>query len=376
MRVLHAAAVLTPPLGVVNQMRWEQDAADRLGLAWDARIYCPPENIADDRIAVPAVRPLFELGSTKLNKLSAWVALRVGYYRWLEVQAHKYDVILLRYYPHDPFQLRFVRQSRANVYLVHHTLEAKELRSAGGLKGHMRGFLDDVFGPSSIRECAGLIGVTREIVEYEKERSGSIEGSEHVYPNGVTYAGSVADDKRSLALFPEILFTASSFIDWHGLDLLLDAAAKDSRQFLVHLVGDVPASERERALADGRFKVHGRLSNERIFELAARCSVGLSSFALWRKGMQEACTLKVREYLMLGLPVYAGHRDVFPSTFEYYRTGPPRFSSIMSYAAEVQGVSREEVSVVARPYIDKDFLLLRLWNDLLCNRTATDVLTS
>lgn len=371
MRYLHAAAVLNPPAGVVNQMRWEQAAADRLGLAWDARIYCPAETIDDVRIAVSAKRPLVRFNRPRLNKLSAWTSLRTGYYRWLEAQTYTYDAILLRYYPHDPMQVRFIRRSRVPVYLVHHTLETQELRAAGGVEGRTRAFLEDVFGPFAIRECAGVIGVTREIIDYERRRSGAFEKQGYLYPNGITYSGCVAGDERSSASCPELLFVASSFVAWHGLDLLLDAAAKDTSEFLVHLVGDLNAEDRKRTLTDRRFKIHGRLSNERISELASRCSLGLSSFALFRNRMEEACTLKVREYLMLGLPVYAGYRDVLPPVFDYFRSGPVTIPSILSYAAEVNGITRQEVSTAARPHIDKGVLLARLVGELTADRDRT-----
>ena len=72
----------------------------------------------------------------------------------------------------------------------------------------------------------------------------------------------------------------------------------------------------------------------------------------------------IREYLMLGLPVYAGYHDVFPPSFRYFRAGQVELSSIVEYAAEVREVARDAVSEAARPYIDKDVLLSRLSEEL------------
>src|SRR5690606_39054416 len=91
-----------------------------------------------------------------------------------------------------------------------------------------------------------------------------------------------------------------------------------------------------------------------------QCCLGLSSFALDRKGMHEACTLKVREYLMMGLPVGAGHKEVFPEGFPYFFDAGVDVNALFSFAGRVGKVSRSLVSEAARPYIDKTVLLTGL----------------
>jgi hypothetical protein len=81
--------------------------------------------------------------------------------------------------------------------------------------------------------------------------------------------------------------------------------------------------------------------------------------------MREACTLKVREYLANGLPVYAGHVDSgLPINFPYFFTGPPRIPEILEYARRVRNVDRVSVSSEAKSFIDKEALLLKLYNAL------------
>ena len=70
--------------------------------------------------------------------------------------------------------------------------------------------------------------------------------------------------------------------------------------------------------------------------------------------MTEACTLKVREYLRAGLPVYAGHRDsALPEISNYFRQGPAQWRAILEYARAVRPVSRATIALAARPLIDK-----------------------
>jgi hypothetical protein len=93
--------------------------------------------------------------------------------------------------------------------------------------------------------------------------------------------------------------------------------------------------------------------------------VGLSSFDLASKGMTEACTLKVRDFLRLGLPVYAGHRDsALPNHFNYFVQGMPNWPDILSFARSMRAARRAEVVAAARPWIDKTILLERLFRSL------------
>jgi hypothetical protein len=73
--------------------------------------------------------------------------------------------------------------------------------------------------------------------------------------------------------------------------------------------------------------------------------------------MQEACTLKVRESLMMGLPVYAGYRDVFPKDFIFYREGPCEMANIIKFAREMRDFDKRIVAENSRIHIDKKKLL-------------------
>ena len=81
--------------------------------------------------------------------------------------------------------------------------------------------------------------------------------------------------------------------------------------------------------------------------------------------MKQACTLKVREYLLRGVPVYAGYDDVFPDGFRAYRKGPASISLILSYAREVRQLPRLDVVHEAEKFISKKILLegLNRWLD-------------
>lgn len=360
-RVLHAAGFLDPPPGVVRQMRWEARAARDLGIAWDVRIFVPSRHeddllfVADDGVEADATPSGF---STRARR---WLGVRRRYHDWLERVAGNYDALLLRYSVHDPFLYRFVRRATRPVFLVHHSLEIPELASGGPI-GRLRAGAEHLLGARILGRAAGIVAMTEEIAQYECQRSRHTALPVFAYPNGVAYERPPAADRRQEP--PRLLFVASTFVNWHGLDRLLDSAAGCGEDFIVDIVGTVPEDLAAQAGADARFVLHGRLDQDRIAELAENAWAGLSSLALDRKGMRQACTLKVREYLMLGLPVYAGYEEVFRTEFQFYRNGPCDMAAILAYARAMRETDRKTVSEAAHPHVEKSRLLADLYSRL------------
>jgi glycosyltransferase involved in cell wall biosynthesis len=359
--VLHSCALLAPAAGIAQQMRWEQAAAEELGLDWRTRIFCPPSSLPRSELVVHARGMSSAVGS--VAKLLNWIRLRYHYYRWLKSLEDSVDLFLLRYYVHDPFQLLFLRTTKKAAVLVHHSLEVPELASAADPTAVLRSSLERLVGKYAVRASALTVGVTPEIARHQIDRARQPNRKWLVYPNGVRYEAPVLPDQRGEN--PELLFTASAFLPWHGLDLLLAAVKASNRQFVLHLVGELRPEDRASASKDPRIVIHGRLTADEIRKLSATAWIGLSSFALHRNNMEEACTLKVREYLMMGLPVYSGHRDVFDATFPFYKTGNVVVDSILEFAQSCRSIARETVSTLARPSIDKVELLRGLYEGLL-----------
>lgn len=367
MKVLHSAALLRPPSGIINQMRFEQKAADKLGLDWDVKLFCPDGWVEPDRIIEKSKIVRSNSKKSIFNKVKDWFSLRYEYHRWLK--SHEVDVFVLRYYVHDPFQLYFAKTCKKPVFFVHHTLEGPELAMPGGITGWIRSKLEVWLGRPTIAYSQGIIGVTQEIIEYEKNRCGILDKQAILYPNGVLINDPPVEDKRSHR--PEFLFVAGHFSPWHGLDLLLNDMANCNDDFILHLVGEVPGSERALAEKDDRIILHGMKTQNEIRKIAMSCWFGLSSFALHRNNMRQACTLKVREYLMMGLPVVAGYDEVFTHKMNgYYKKIEPSIHDLLRYAKECPRYSRSEVVEVSSHEINKENLLCDLHKTLLaCQKT-------
>jgi glycosyltransferase involved in cell wall biosynthesis len=332
-----------------------------LGLDWQVRMYCPQNSLNKAGVLhydnTVDARHLM----SRMGKLLAWLKLRRNYHQWLLQQQERVDIFLLRYYVHDPFQLAFVRRCKKPVYFVHHTLEVPELALPAGIAGFVRSHLEAFLGRLSIAKAAGVIGVTQEIVDYELTRAGCPDKNAYVYPNGIIFKKLSLEDRRSQDV-PELLFVAN-FSPWHGLDILLKNIAQSKEKFILHLVGKIPDDLLE-LTKDSRIKVHGTLNQQQIMELSAQCWIGLSSFALFRKKMKQACPLKVREYLMLGLPVYGDYIDVFDCYFKYYRLGEGGVADVIKFCREVRDSSKIEIARSSRPSIDKVCLIEKLHEKL------------
>lgn len=364
MRVLHAAFMAQSEPGILRQMSWENQAARDLGLPWHARLYTPVADFHDEQCTVFASHVSAALRGNMVGRAKRWMTLRSGYYKWLSEASADYDVLLLRHTTCDPFRGSFIKGSAIPVISVHHSLEVPELASRPGLEGWLRSVVETRLGTASIGAAAGIIAVTEEIREYELSRVGVRQFS-YVYPNGIACDERVVQEPDFASTdIPQVLFVASTFVPWHGLDLLLDNIETSSEKFVLHLVGRLFASDEVRARKDPRIVVHGLLKQDELKQLYRKCSLGLTSFALERKGMQEACTLKVREYLSVGLPVYSGHSDVFPRDFRFYRTGKASIQTILEFERSVRGESRAVISEESRPYIEKKRLLANLYKAL------------
>lgn len=366
LRILHSASLSKFSSGVVRQMCWEQQSATELGIPWRVALFCVECGKGAESITHVDSSLSWDFTDSTISKAVSWANFLRNYYRWLSEQVNNYDVLLLRYNVHDPFQLYFLYKCKKPVFLVHHTLEEAELAVKPGLIALLRRYSEKCIGRLSLRKTCGLVGVTNEILEYEACRSGLKNVRGYVYPNGIKYEKQSLVDPSPADV--QIIFVAKHFSPWHGLDLIISAAGEVTDHFVIHLVGNVSESDKISLGLDDRFICHGTRSAVEIKEIAKHCCLGMSSFALGRIGMLEASTLKVREYLALGLPVYAGYKDVFPPDFKYYRQGKANLGEILAYATEMMCESKEEVSAAARPYIDKTNLVKELYESIVIDQ--------
>lgn len=360
MKILHSALLKNCSAGIVEQMYAELKSAQDLDIDLEVKIFIPKQEIEEK------YKDIFEMyNPNKFRKVSNWIEHRIEYYKWLKQRENEIDCFILRYSVGDPLQYIFLKNSKKPVYLIHHTKELEEMYIYG-FKGLILKNIDKIFGTLSIKKSAAIIGVTNEIIEYEKLRIKDTTKKSILYPNGIDMEviETLIKDKREYET-PEILFVASYFYEWHGLDLLIDSFKDLKIQIVVHIVGNVPEELLNKLNENKIFKYHGSLDQNEIKILAEKCWVGLGSFALHRKNMKEACTLKVREYLSMGLGVYSGHKDVFPKEFIFYKESEfIEINKLLDYCYEIRNFSKNDIIDSSKKYISKKELVHDFINNI------------
>ena len=146
---------------------------------------------------------------------------------------------------------------------------------------------------------AGFAPVTRELLT----RFASFGKPAVVIANGIALperpsAPPVAGNS------PRLIFVGSPGSPWHGLERLAELA-----RLLPELHFDVVGCPAPLMPQPSNLQFHGAMSRDAYEPLLHQATAAVGTMALFRKHMQEACPLKVREYLAAGLPVIAAYRD-------------------------------------------------------------------
>ena len=114
-----------------------------------------------------------------------------------------------------------------------------------------------------------------------------------------------------------------------------------------------------------RFKVYGTLKQKEYWKIFCNCNIGIGSLAMYRNGLTDGCTLKVREMLAMGLPIFSGHKDTaLPDDFPYYFSEGGNIEDIIEFSRKVAKVTRKEVRDASFKYIEKSIWFNSLAKDL------------
>jgi glycosyltransferase involved in cell wall biosynthesis len=165
----------------------------------------------------------------------------------------------------------------------------------------------------ALRDAAGFVTVTHELAQ--SPRFAPFGKPTVTIGNGIDLQ-EYSPLQPCKNLRPRFAFVGSSGQRWHGVDKIL------------HIAELLPCSDFEvigtnRAEFADMFPppnvhFHGVLAKEDYQSILARSDVAISTLALERKGMSEACPLKSREYLAYGLPLIAAYKDPdFPTAGDF-----------------------------------------------------------
>ncbi len=127
---------------------------------------------------------------------------------------------------------------------------------------------------------------------------------------------------------PSLVFVGSPGTPWHGLERAGEIA-RFHPEFTLDVIGCTPDDWHGATPPPANVRFHGHLPRVRYEPMLRRATAALGTLALFRKQMDEACPLKVREYLALGLPVIGAYEDTdIPATADYFLRLPNDATSL------------------------------------------------
>jgi glycosyltransferase involved in cell wall biosynthesis len=98
-----------------------------------------------------------------------------------------------------------------------------------------------------------------------------------------------------------LFFIGTPNRSWHGIDII-ENIADNLPQYDFHIVGINKNNK-------GNIFYYGYLKQKEYLDILKKCHICIGSLALYRNNMEEACPLKVREYLACGYPIIIGYKD-------------------------------------------------------------------
>jgi len=249
-----------------------------------------------------------------------------------DIRAWKPDIIYFRYAYHSPGLTGLFNQfpTVAEINSDDSTEYALTL-------GRTKQFYHRLTRDRILRAVSGFVPVTHEL----GRRMAKFRHPAQVIANGINLA-SFAVLPAAAATHPiHLAFVGSANTPWHGLDRIAELA-----RLLPAMIFDIIGCTLDdwRAAAPNNLSppppnliFHGQLAHAGYEPILCNATAALGTFGLYRKQMDEACPLKVREYLALGLPVIGAYHDTdVPETADYYCQLPNHAGSLATQFRRVE----------------------------------------
>jgi len=232
------------------------------------------------------------------------------------IQLDKYDVVILRYPFVDKSSIDFVK--KYNIVSEHHSEEIYELKSnlinqsptRLKLVSLARLILEYKYGMIYREQCRGIIAVTNEI-RYQEIAKVKSQIPSIAISNGVDVESIKMTTFRPLKTRDlNLIFISSILHPWHGLQRILISLDKYKGEYNInlHVIGDIKTSILK---FPSRAKVifHGMKDGVELDQVFSRGNLAISTMALHLKKLNEAASLKTREYTARGIPFILGYDD-------------------------------------------------------------------
>lgn len=347
-----------PSRGVYNKLLAFARAAKEIDLPFDIFVLSDDYPEVDQGIKV-----------RRLNYPKQWLlrkfAVNFIHYKYIfkSVDLSKYDRIILRYPGAVNFSFfKFFNHYRGKIIIEYHSDPIGELKILEeGILNPWRILIERLNSPKLLSRAIGMICVTNELEQkYQKQNKKYIPSvviSNGVDVRSVNFTGyqSVSDNELNL------IFMASTFSPWHGLDRLLKGLILYDGNFRINLIliGNVESEQNlslMRKIKNPNIKIArtGQLTGDELDEVFKKSNLAVSSLAIFRNNISEACVLKSREYMAHGIPFIYAYDDVDLTGEEVFATKlscddkPLDMTEIISFALKIS--QRKDISEIMRDF--------------------------
>jgi len=238
--------------------------------------------------------------------------LSYAFYREVRVIDHN-DIILLRYPGADFFLNTAFRLLGRRIFVFeHNTKELNELklRKSGSYWFAYLYRMEKKYGSSLRSMASALVAVTSDFLDYQRQTY-KCQVTGRVISNGYSVTGTKKRVLRRSRAGIHFLMLIGSFAEWHGLEIFARALAEaQNESYYLHVVGNVPEETVSRIVNNKRNIIfYGEKDLNSRQAIAEECHIGVGALGLGKLDVQTGSSLKVREYLALGMPVIISVND-------------------------------------------------------------------
>ena len=219
---------------------------------------------------------------------------------------YKPDVIYLRWEFHKNSIMKLMGKIPTVMEINTHIEGEFKRRSRDNFKDKLRYIYYLLTYKGFNKKCAGIVSVTKEILELGGYKE---IGKPTCYiPNSIpideNFSASNYSGKEDN--IPRLVFIFSGLRPWHGLDNIVELAKGSIGELNFDLITGFDAQGLE---LPPNVKVYPFLEKNEFLDIFKTAVAGIGSAGLYEKQMNEACAIKVREYLAAGLPVIIPYKD-------------------------------------------------------------------
>ena len=211
--------------------------------------------------------------------------------------AGKVDILYLR--DSFPFMLPRKRAETRIVLEVQSKLQT-EVFSRSLALGVFSILLDFFY----LKKIDKFIFVSTEISQTSRFRRYITSNNSTVISNGISLERITKLESSSHKKECELIFLGQDGQLWHGVDEIVELA-RALPEFKFHIVG----ISRRLIEQPSNLYFYGHLTADEYLPIARKCCVAIGTLNLKAKKMKEGSSLKLREYLALGLPVIIRYSD-------------------------------------------------------------------